>query len=117
MARPNLKAIIFDVDGTLYRPGPLRRAMARRLLRTCALRPAGLLVTARILSAFRHAQEQLRLSSPVGNVEEEQLRLACRWTGVALRTARDCVNRWMETEPLALIGRFVYPGLAQFLVA
>src|SRR5207248_3472505 len=35
-----LKALIFDLDGTLYRQGPLRRAIALRLLRAYALKPA-----------------------------------------------------------------------------
>src|ERR1019366_2113221 len=34
-----LQAIVFDVDGTLYRQGGLRRAMVFRLLREMGLRP------------------------------------------------------------------------------
>jgi HAD superfamily hydrolase (TIGR01509 family) len=116
-----LKAIVFDLDGTLYRQEPLRRAMLVRLLRGHALRPLAGLKTMRVLGAYRRAQEHLR-ECAVGdtepqNVSEAQLQLACEWTNVEPGFARQCVERWMEEAPLPLLARHVWPGLTEFLRA
>ena len=112
----DLKAIVFDVDGTLYRQGPLRRAMAFRLLSAYATSPLIGWRTLATLQAYRRAQEYLRVH-PSGDLAAAQIQLACE------RTTRDpdfvsaSVQRWMEQEPLALLHRYVQPGLPGFLDA
>ena len=77
-----LKAVIFDVDGTLYRKKPLRFAILARLVGTYKSQPGKLLLTLRFLRAYRKAQEILRRTQPqVDSIGEEQLRLACKRTG------------------------------------
>lgn len=116
--RRQLKALLFDVDGTLYRQKPLRRAMALRLISHYLLRPMGALRTARILSAYRGAQEDLRKGSrPEGSIAEAQLRMAAERAGAGLEEVANCVARWMEQEPLALLPRFLQPGLMELLNA
>jgi HAD superfamily hydrolase (TIGR01509 family) len=112
-----IKAIVFDVDGTLYRQGPLRRAMAMRLLWSHAMRPAHGWRTMRALSAYRKAQERLRDGSVSADLAEAQLRLACEATSIDRRFVSECVARWMEQEPLSLLSDFVWPGLTAFLEA
>ena len=112
-----LKAVVFDVDGTLYRQGPLRRAMMLRLLRSCATRPLLGARTLRVLSAYRKAQEDLRERGVPGDLAEAQLRLACERTGSGRAFAAACVTRWMEEEPLPLVARFARPGLADLVRA
>jgi HAD superfamily hydrolase (TIGR01509 family) len=89
-----LKAIVFDLDGTLYRQEPLRRAMLVQLLRGHALRPLAGLRTMRLLGAYRRAQEHLRESAAGAaerlNVAEAQLQLACDWTRAEPDFARQC---------------------------
>ena len=51
VTHPVVKAVIFDVDGTLYRQRPLRRAMAVRLVAGHLLHPIRGMRTARILAA------------------------------------------------------------------
>jgi phosphoglycolate phosphatase/putative hydrolase of the HAD superfamily len=118
-ARP--KAIVFDLDGTLYDQRAVRRAMLARLLRAHALRPRLGLRTLRALGAYRSAQEDLRLApyaddSP-GNVAEEQLRLASERTGYPPVFVHACVTRWMEEEPLELIARYPHAGMRDFMRA
>ncbi|MGH7294889.1 MAG: hypothetical protein ACRELB_08150, partial [Polyangiaceae bacterium] len=55
-----LTAIVFDVDGTLYAQGGLRRAMLLRLAAHALSSPFGGLAALRALRAYRHAQELLR---------------------------------------------------------
>jgi HAD superfamily hydrolase (TIGR01509 family) len=111
-----LRAIIFDLDGTLYRQGSLRRTMALRLLSTHLARPLLGLRTARVLSAYRRAQEQLRteLSEP-SDLTAAQLRLACESSGCEAQFVAECVDRWMEREPLRHLAARRRPGLREFL--
>jgi HAD superfamily hydrolase (TIGR01509 family) len=110
----SVKAIVLDVDGTLYRQGPLRRAMAVRLLAAHATRPAAGWQTLSVLRAYRRAQEHLR-GDLTGDVAAAQLRLACDRTRLDRSTVAACVERWMEREPLAFLRRYVQPGLVEFL--
>ncbi|MEO6576520.1 MAG: HAD family hydrolase [Polyangiaceae bacterium] len=118
-----LKAVVFDMDGTLYRQSPLRRAMLVRLLRAHVADPARGLQTARVLIAYRQAQEHLRASaSHVGHdvkreVAEAQIQLACERTKVERHVVVEAVSRWMEHEPLGHLARCVQPGLLTFLHA
>src|SRR6266852_2646025 len=76
-----LKAIIFDVDGTLYCQDSLRLAMLRRLLQAHATRPLSGLRTFRVLGAYRRAQEYLRESPMVSaDLAQAQIRLTCERT-------------------------------------
>lgn len=123
------RAIVFDVDGTLYRQGGVRRGMLLRLVRAHAGRPAEGVRTLRALRAYRRAQEHLRPAGGVARAEPDdggrpaglgpdgQLRLACEWTGLTPDVVGACVERWMEREPLDLVARGTRAGLADFLEA
>lgn len=110
-----VKAIVFDVDGTLYHQAPLRRAMALRLARAHALRPLRGWRTMRIISAYRHAQESMRDDAIVGDLHQAQIDAAATRTGASADDVAQCVARWMEDEPLQFVGRYVRTGLAELL--
>jgi HAD superfamily hydrolase (TIGR01509 family) len=116
-----LRAIILDLDGTLYRQDALRTAMLLRLVRACALRPLSGWRTMRVLRAYRHAQEHLRdaaaAAQPSANLAEAQIHRTSELTGAAPDFVRECVSRWMEHEPLDLVPRNIRPGLLAFLHA
>jgi FMN phosphatase YigB (HAD superfamily) len=116
------RAIVFDLDGTLYRQDSLRRAMLLRLARAHALDPLKGIRTARVLAAYRRAQEHLRGPQPsAGNdslpasLESAQVRLACEWTGADPEFVKRCVTRWMERDPLPILIHYIRPGLKDFL--
>jgi phosphoglycolate phosphatase/putative hydrolase of the HAD superfamily len=112
-----VKALVFDIDGTLYRQPPLRRAILLRLLAMMAVRPAHGWRTVRVLREYRRAQETLRLAAAETDIAEAQISLTCDRTHVDRRSVVDCVRRWMDEEPLALLPRYVQPGLLEFLRA
>jgi FMN phosphatase YigB (HAD superfamily) len=116
-----LKAIVFDVDGTLYRQSGLRRAMMVRLLVHMLLRPWSALATYRALKHYRHAQEALRgaelAPGTQGGLAAAQLRLACERAKLTEAAMAIHVERWMDREPLPLLTRFMDPALRGFLVA
>jgi FMN phosphatase YigB (HAD superfamily) len=113
-----LKALIFDVDGTLYRQAPVRRSMFWRLLRAHMRQPVRLVSTLQVLCAYRTAQEVLR-RSPLGdgNLAKRQLQLACDQTRTGLEVVHACVARWMEREPLELVARSLRSGVVECLCA
>ena len=114
--RTAVKALIFDVDGTLYRLRALRQAIALRMLRVYSANPAEGLRTIRIISAYRHAQERLR-GHAAGDIAAAQIGMACEHTRFDRDVVARCIERWMEQEPLSLLGRFVQPGLLDLLRA
>ena len=115
VTHPVVKAVIFDVDGTLYRQRPLRRAMAVRLVAGHLLHPIRGMRTARILAAYRQAQEDMRADTAVGDLTEVQLLAASARTGVDLAEVARCVTRWMDVAPLALLPRCAEHDLVESL--
>ncbi|HEU4630967.1 MAG TPA: HAD family hydrolase [Gemmatimonadaceae bacterium] len=112
------RAVLLDVDGTLYDPHRLRRAMLWRLLRFGLRRPWALPAVVRVVRAYRMALEGLRgeiegeTAEPLGTA---QLRAAARRAGVPESRVREIVARWMEVEPLELLAACARPGLVPFL--
>jgi HAD superfamily hydrolase (TIGR01509 family) len=113
-----LKALIFDVDGTLYEQAPVRRAMLYRILRANFTRPVQGLVMLQSLRSYRKAHEELRKSPSVaGEIATAQLLLASKAVGMSPETVATCVTRWMEEEPLPLLATWMRKGTVALLQA
>jgi len=111
-----LRALIFDVDGTLYEQGPVRRAVVYRALRAHLTSPAQGLFTFQALYAYRKAQELLRKIPPEsGDIASAQLLLAAARVGVSAETIAPCVARWMEQEPLPFLASSIRKGILELL--
>jgi FMN phosphatase YigB (HAD superfamily) len=114
---PPLKAIVFDVDGTLYRQDQLRWAMFVRLLGKHVTHPARGWRIAKVLQAYRRAQEHIRGMSGMRDIADAQVRVACDRTNVDYDLVVEYVAQWMEEEPLAFLPACIQPGLVEFLHA
>jgi FMN phosphatase YigB (HAD superfamily) len=112
-----VRAVVFDVDGTLYRQSSLRRAMLLRLAGAHATHPARGIRTARVISAYRRAQEELRAPADSRHVADAQLRIAADTTGLTTDEVSRCVDRWMERAPLDVLPRVARRGLHETLSA
>lgn len=112
-----IKAIIFDVDGTLYHQGPVRLDLLRILLSQYWLRPFEGLKILRALRAYRNALEVVRATDGFSLVDQvtEQTRLACELTGFDGHFLTTSTERWMEKEPLTVLPRYTREGLLSFL--
>lgn len=110
------RALILDVDGTLYAQPPVRLAMAWRLARATARSPREGVRSWRVLSAYRSAQEALR-GQASHSAGDDQLRVAATRCGVDATDVRACVERWMHVEPGDLLLRHRRPGLVELLRA
>jgi HAD superfamily hydrolase (TIGR01549 family) len=111
-----LKALIFDLDGTLYEQAPLRRAVFLRLLGSHLGHPLRGFRTLRILQAYRRAQESMRRWE-IHSVElaRAQRELAAESLEVSAEAVEACVATWMEREPLPLLARSMRKGLPELL--
>jgi FMN phosphatase YigB (HAD superfamily) len=111
-----LKAIIMDVDGTLYRQGPVQRRMAWRLVLFSLRNPLLGWRTVSALRAYRRAQESLRGATGQPDSALRQIDTAARTTGYTTEFIRRCVAQWMEDEPLSAVAKALYPGVTEFFV-
>jgi FMN phosphatase YigB (HAD superfamily) len=113
-----IRAVLFDVDGTLYHQPPLRLLMAGELGATCWVRHAPWNVPRlwRMLSVFRHVREELRL---LGRAEEPLVRLqytrAAERADVPVNDMEAAVEEWIYRRPLKYLPRVVRAGMAGVL--
>ena len=111
----NIRAIVFDVDGTLYPQRPLRARVLLELAWYAARNPSSGFRALKILRAYREAHELARLGQHSGSARELQLRLASELCGerddFVERTARE----WFEQRPLKHLPKCLRPDLADFL--
>ena len=117
-----IRAVLFDLDGTLYRQAPLRRLMAMELLTLPLSGPLKAPRRLRALRAYRGAQEQLRngsawlaeggsrASAEGGAVAQAQLALASRASGLPDAEVAALVDEWMQQRPLKHLARCRMPG-------
>lgn len=91
------RAVIFDVDGTLYSGRRLRALMAWELLRYYWFR-WNRWGEVRILALYRRNREAGRFSD---HLETEQYSAVARRCGVPERSVRRIVERWMLRAPLS----------------
>ena len=111
-----MRAILLDVDGTLFRHAEVRRRILTRLLRACALHPVRGARVLRALAAYRAAQETLRREGASVDSADTQILLACRATGLSEPFVRATAAQWMETEPLPMLRAAMRPHLTEFLL-
>jgi HAD superfamily hydrolase (TIGR01549 family) len=114
----NLKAVIFDLDGTLYDLKRLRIAVLAALLRHLGLHPRRLLKASLALRHYRKALEQLRLrEQPCEDLHGLQLTLAARHGGAPESEVAECIQRWFVEVPRGLLRQSRYSGLTETLDA
>lgn len=102
--------VVFDIDGTLYDAGSLRRAMAGQLLLE-ALRTRSL-HTARVLQVFRQVREVLGDQEDAGFLRAQYEHTAQR-VGTDAGWVQGLVQEWMERRPLPLLRARRWPHVEQ----
>lgn len=108
------KALIFDLDGTLYRQELVRRAMAWRILRAHLCHPIQGLLTVRVLQAYRRAQETVRLTGASGDPVAQQIRVAAQNCKRGESEVQLRVARW-SGRAMDLLSQALRPGLVELL--
>ena len=105
------EALIFDLDGTLYDQGRLRRKMFLDLMVGLAKNPL-FLQKINVLYTFRKNRE--RLSAGTGDaccIERRQYAEVAHALGLSIVDVRRIVNEWIFEKPLKHLAQCVYPGV------
>ncbi len=108
-----IRAVLFDLDGTLYRQAPLRALMATELATVPCLQPRPWRAPRlwRTLQSFRHVREELRAlghaSEPLARV---QYTSAAEHAGVTAAEMEAAVAEWIFRRPLKYLRHVVRPG-------
>lgn len=110
-----IKAVIFDVDGTLYDQKKLRRKMLAELIRAYAAKPWRW-KELKILSDFRRERERQVLLKTSG-IEKAQFEWSARISGVTPESVRAVVENWIYHAPLKHLYSVRYMGAAELFVA
>lgn len=95
------KAVIFDVDGTLYDQRKLRLCVLRDMV-ICVLQKPGRIAELKILRHFRRMREK-RGAEAGADLESQQYVWAAQDAGVSPEQVRGVVNEWMFERPLAYL--------------
>ena len=106
---PQVRAVIFDVDGTLYNQRKLRRKISLEMLKFLLAHPTGLM-DLKILWDFRRAREMNSFLID-GDIGERQFEWGARTSKVSAEKVRQVVQYWMFTRPLFYLGACRYPGV------
>jgi FMN phosphatase YigB (HAD superfamily) len=108
-----VRAVLFDVDGTLYRQRPLRLLMAVELGVLALTHPWRAPSVWRTLSAYRKAQESLRGGESADAAR--QLEVAASRARISTGEAAAIVDEWMIERPLKYLARCRARGLVDLL--
>lgn len=93
-----VKAVIFDVDGTLYDQSKLRLRLFFDMVAAAIRHPVSI-YDFKIIWDFRKARELNRFSRESG-IEEKQYAWGAAHSRVSAQRVRRIVNRWMFEQPL-----------------
>ena len=113
-----VRAVLFDVDGTLYHQGPLRILMALELA-TLLLRerPAAARRTLGAVRTFRRVREELRvLGKAESPLDRLQFQHAADRLQVEVEEVEAAVSEWIFRRPLKYLRRCRRAGIEGLLV-
>ena len=102
--QPHIRALLVDLDGTLYPALPVRLAMAAELL-------LGHWRTIRVLKIFRHEHERLRREPGDESPYQTQLMRTAAVLGHSVETVDAAAAEWMQRRPGKWLWHFRRRGL------
>lgn len=116
----SIEAVVFDVDGTLYRQRGVQLGMLRALGLYVLRHPLRGLEVVKAIRGFRVAQERLRdgefrAGDERRGVRLEQLEWASKASGLDEGFVEAVVDEWMMRRPLDLVRGHARAGLSEVL--
>ncbi|HMS64536.1 MAG TPA: HAD family hydrolase [Ignavibacteria bacterium] len=100
----NFKAVLFDVDGTLYNQTALRTKMSVKILLDFFASPFTAWRNINVIKYYRYAQEILREKKIYSAANGEgQIKLTSQLSGTDEKTVKEIISKWFEEIPLDVI--------------
>ena len=106
------RAVIFDIDGTLYDARLLRRRMLAELLLYCLANPLRAREV-RALQIYRHERERLA-EAEATNIIVQQYQQPARRLGISPLRLEAIVTPWIHQKPLRHLAAVRVPGVRRF---
>jgi beta-phosphoglucomutase-like phosphatase (HAD superfamily) len=110
-----IRAVIFDVDGTLYSQSQLRTRMMTEILWRFLSAPASAISELRVVREYRRAHEIIRRRGLPVNGGSTQLAMASEMAGVSVATVEAAVERLFRQAPLQYLRACLRPEVGEFL--
>jgi HAD superfamily hydrolase (TIGR01549 family) len=106
----DIRLVAFDVDGTLYRQGPLRLRMGRDMVLHAVAKCD--LNAIRVVSAYRRIRERLAAEEVV-DFERVLIADTAEATSMSPERVHAIVSEWIETRPLRYLKSCLFSGVPQ----
>jgi HAD superfamily hydrolase (TIGR01549 family) len=114
----DIRALIFDVDGTLYRRDLLQRKLLFQFAKAHITKPLEALRIFRALHSYRRGLEKLRTArQPLEDIYRDQTDFACADTGFKREFIVECVEIWMRQYPSSVLNQCLDQQLVPLLAA
>ena len=97
------KAVVWDLDGTLYYQNKMRLIMLQRLVSFYALHPLRIKELFAVRK-FRQIREKWDRGASEEGLEEQQYQYTAKLMGLSAETVREAVETWIYKKPLEIIG-------------
>ena len=112
MAQNDIEAFVYDVDGTFYHLGQMRRLMAREFGIEFLRAPLKTLREFKHVQAYRKAQEVLREANRGTNMDESvnedlQLAHAAQSLGIGVNDLAPTIDAWIRERPKKILNQCV----------
>jgi FMN phosphatase YigB (HAD superfamily) len=106
------RAVIFDLDGTLYDQRKLRQRMLFEMLCWCLKHPSSVR-DIMVLADFRKAREEHSFHADAG-IERLQFEWGAKRSNVSVERVRRVVSDWIFQRPLKHMPDCRFPGVRDF---
>ena len=108
------RAVVYDVDGTLYPLWPMRFYMIRELAWRFAHSPIRLLREVRVLQVYRSMLDKMRgRTAEAPEISDPQLHAAAAKLGMTPSDIHDTVHEWVARRPLRFLPRIANTALIE----
>lgn len=110
-----IKAVVFDVDGTLYSESKLRKYVLWMIFVNFLKSPFKTYKYLKIVLSYRKFHEHLRFDANTKNKFNAQIQLTADKFNISYDDAYNVINEWIHVKPLPFISKSKYKDLDEVI--
>lgn len=95
-----VKAVVFDVDGTLYNQDIFRVYIVLDFLKHFILSPKKTISALKVLKTYRKVHEEIRKNSDASDLYNVQIKKTADLHNIHFDAANEIMEEWFHTKPL-----------------